>query len=96
MYILSFFMNTDDQLFTQLVSVFYSSAMMALGKLKNPVSDKIERNLDQAKQSIDILELIKEKTKNNLTETQQRMIDGILTDLRLNYIDENNKDLVRS
>ena len=89
-------MNTDDQLFTQLVSVFYSSAMMALGKLKNPVSDKIERNLEQAKQSIDILELIKEKTKNNLTETQQRMIDGVLTDLRLNYIDENNKDLVRS
>jgi hypothetical protein len=89
-------MNTDDQLFTQLVSVFYSSAMMALGKLKNPVSDKIERNLEQAKISIDILELIREKTKNNLTETQQRMIDGILTDLRLNYIDETNKDLVRS
>jgi len=89
-------MNTDDQLFTQLISVFYSSAMMALGKLKNPVSDKIERNLDQAKQSIDILELIKEKTKNNLTDSQQRMIDGVLTDLRLNYIDENNKDLIQS
>lgn len=89
-------MNTEDQLFTQLVSIFYSSAMMALGKLKNPVTDQIERNLVQAKQSIDILELIKEKTKNNLTDSQKRTLDGLLTDLRLNYIDESNKDLISS
>ena len=89
-------MNTEDQLFTQLLSIFYSSAMMALGKLKNPVTDQIERNLEQAKQSIDILELIKEKTKNNLTDSQKRTLDGLLTDLRLNYIDESNKDLIRS
>ena len=89
-------MNTEDQLFTQLLSVFYSSAMMALGKLKNPSTDKIERNLEQAKISIDILELIKEKTKNNLTDSQKRMLEGLLTDLRLNFVDESNKDLIRS
>ena len=89
-------MNTEDQLFTQLLSVFYSSAMMALGKLKNPTTDKIERNLEQAKISIDILELIKDKTKNNLTDSQKRMVEGLLTDLRLNFVDENNKDLIRS
>ena len=89
-------MNTDDQLFTQLLSIFYSSAMMARGKLKNPVTDQIERNLEQAKQSIDILELIKEKTKNNLTDLQKRTLEGLLTDLRLNYVDESNKDLIHS
>ncbi len=89
-------MNTEDQLFTQLLSVFYSSAMMALGKLKNPSTDKIERNLEQAKISIDILELIKEKTKNNLTDSQKRMLEGLLTDLRLNFVDESNKDLISS
>lgn len=89
-------MNTDDQLFTQLLSIFYSSAMMAMGKLKNPVTDQIERNLEQAKQSIDILELIKEKTKNNLTDLQKRTLEGLLTDLRLNYVDESNKDLIHS
>ncbi len=89
-------MNTEDQLFTQLLSVFYSSAMMALGKLKNPSTDKIERNLEQAKISIDILELIKDKTKNNLTDSQKRMVEGLLTDLRLNFVDESNKDLIRS
>ena len=89
-------MNTDDQLFTQLLYIFYSSAMVSMGKLMNPASDKIERNLEQAKQSIDILELIRDKTKNNLTDTQQRTLDGLLTDLRLNYVDESNKDLISS
>ena len=89
-------MNTDDQLFTQLLSIFYSSAMVALGKLKNPATDQIERNIEQAKLSIDILDLIKEKTKNNLTDSQKRTLEGLLTDLRLNYIDESNKDLIRS
>ncbi len=89
-------MDSDDQLFTQLIYIFYSSAMVALGKLKNPATDKIERNLEQAKQSIDILELIKTKTKSNLTENQSRALESLLTDLRLNYVDESNKDLIRS
>jgi hypothetical protein len=89
-------MNSEDQLFSQLLYIFYSSAMVAMGKLKNPVTDQVERNMDQAKQSIDTLELIKAKTKNNLTEQQQRTLEHLLTDLRLNYVDESNKDLIRS
>ena len=89
-------MNSEDQLFTQLLYIFYSSAMVSMGKLKNPATDKIERDMQQSKQSIDIIELIKAKTKNNLTPDQERLIDGMLTDLRLNYVDENNKDLVKS
>jgi hypothetical protein len=89
-------MDTKDQLFTQLLYIFYSSAMVAMGKLKNPATDKIERNLEQAKQSIDMLELIREKTKNNLTDVQSRTLDGLLTDLRLNFVDESNKDLISS
>jgi F0F1-type ATP synthase membrane subunit b/b' len=89
-------MNNEDQLFTQLLYIFYSSAMVAMGKLKNPATDKIERNLEQAKQSIDILELIKSKSKNNLSDAQSRMLEGMLTDLRLNFVDESNKDIVTS
>jgi hypothetical protein len=89
-------MNSEDQTFTQLLYIFYSSAMVALGKLKNPATDKIERNMDQAKQSIDILEVLKLKTKNNLSADQERMLEGMLTDLRLNYVDESNKDIMKS
>ncbi len=89
-------MNTNEQSFTQLLYIFYSSAMVALGKLKNPATDKIERNMEQAKQSIDILEMIKLKTKGNLDEQENRMLETMLTDLRLNFVDEMNKDSVTS
>lgn len=89
-------MNNEDQLFTQLLYIFYSTAMVALGKLKNPATDKVERNLEQASQSIDMLELIKAKTINNLTEEQLRLLEGMLTDLRLNYVDESKKDTIPS
>lgn len=88
-------MNSQEQ-FTQLLYLFYSSAMVAMGKLKNPATDKIERNLEQAKQSIDLLEMLKVKTKGNLTDAEARMLDGFLTDLRLNFVDESNKETVSS
>jgi len=89
-------MNKNDQLFIQLVYIFYSSAMVAMGKLKNPATDKIERDLEQAKQSIDLLEMIRDKTNGNLSSELQRTLDGFLTELRLNFVDEKNKDLVGS
>lgn len=89
-------MESEDVMFTQLLSIFYSSAMVSMGKLKNPATDKIERNLEQAKMSISLLELIREKTKNNLNESQSRTLEGLLTELRLNFVDENNKDLINS
>ncbi|MBK6445029.1 MAG: DUF1844 domain-containing protein [Bacteroidetes bacterium] len=89
-------MNKNDQLFIQLVYIFHSSAMVAMGKLKNPATDKIERDLEQAKQSIDLLEMIRDKTNGNLSSELQRTLDGFLTELRLNFVDEKNKDLVGS
>jgi hypothetical protein len=82
---------TTDELFIQLVLIFHQNAMMAMGKLKNPVTDKIERNMEQAKHSIDMLEMIKDKTKNNLSEAQMQMLEHALTEIRLNFVDESNK-----
>ncbi len=82
---------TTDELFIQLVLIFHQNAMISMGKIKNPVSDKIERNLDQAKQSIDMLEMIKEKTKNNLSLSLSKVVDQALTEMRLNFVDESNK-----
>lgn len=89
-------MENNDQLFIQLMYIFHSSAMVALGKLKNPATDKIERDLEQAKQSIDILEMLKEKTKGNLSPEMSGVLDKFLTELRLNFVDEKNKDLIGS
>lgn len=85
-------MNPEMQ-FAQLVAIFHSSAMVALGKLKNPATDKIERDLTQAKQAIDMLEMLRSKTNGNLSATELRMLESSLTDLRLNYIDESKKEI---
>lgn len=85
-------MEKDDQLFIQLLYIFHSSAMQALGKLKNPITGKIEKNIDHAKQSIDMLKMLKEKTTNNLTPELTRALDSFLTEVKLNYVDEVNKN----
>ena len=87
-------MDKNDQLLAQLLYIFQSSAMQGMGKMKNPMTDKIERNMEQAQQSIDMLEMIKEKTKGNISPELARIMDNFLTELRLNYIDELNKDKI--
>ena len=84
-------MDKNDQLFIQLVYLFQSTAMQGMGKIKNPVTDKIEENLEQARQAIDMLEMLKEKTKGNLSEELNKLMESILTNLRLNYVAEANK-----
>jgi Domain of unknown function (DUF1844) len=80
------------QMFMYLAGSFEMSAMIAMGKIKNPVTDKTERNLPQAQFSIDILDMLKDKTKGNLTEYESKYLDNLLGQLKLNYIDEANKD----
>ena len=68
--------------------MFHTLTMHQLGKIKNPVTDKVERNLTAAQGSIDMLEMLKEKTNGNLTETEQRFLTELLREVRLNYVDE--------
>jgi hypothetical protein len=84
-------MEKNDQLFIQLLYIFHASAMQALGKMKNPLTGKIEKNLEQAKQSIEIIEMLKVKTANNLSPESVRALENFLTEIRLNYVDEMNK-----
>lgn len=59
--------NKNELLFSFLIMSYQSNAMIHLGKLKDPVTQKQTVNLDHAKLSIDILQMLQEKTKNNLT-----------------------------
>jgi hypothetical protein len=85
-------MDKNDQLLGSLLYLFHTTGMQGLGKLMNPVSQKIEKNTIQAKESIDMLEMLKEKTKGNISPELSRLLDQFLTDLRLNYMDE-QKDI---
>ncbi|RKY65501.1 MAG: DUF1844 domain-containing protein [Candidatus Latescibacterota bacterium] len=84
--------DRNSQLFFSLVAMFQTAAMQQMGKLINPVTGKIERDLEQARFSIDILGMLQEKTKGNLTDEERRFLDHVLFELRLNYVDEVEKD----
>ena len=74
-------------LFLQLVLGLQQSGMMSLGKLMNPISRKVDTNLDVARDTIDTLGAIEARTKGNLDSDEARVLKQVLTDLRMNYID---------
>ena len=84
-------LNKEDQLFIHLVNTFVQSAWISLGKVKNPVSDELERNLDQASYYIDLLDMLQTKMKGNLSEWEEQYILHSLSELKLNFIDEKKK-----
>ena len=78
----------EQQLFMYLVGTFQSSAWIALGKMKNPMTDKIERNLDQASYYIDLLNMLQLKTKGNVSVYEEQMLINTVSELKMNFIDE--------
>ena len=81
----------NEMLLTQLVLMFETAALQHMGKLKNPLTDKIERDLQQAQISIDMLDMLYNKMKGNLATEEERMFLQVLQDLKLNYVDEASK-----
>ena len=65
--------------------------MVNLGKVEDPDGEKIEPNLPAAKQMIDILALLQDKTEGNLDESESKLLSGLLYDLRVQYVDAQNK-----
>lgn len=63
-----------------------TSAMMHMGMIKNPVSGIEEKDLPLAKQSIDILDMLKEKTEGNRDENEEHLFTSVLTDLKTKFV----------
>jgi hypothetical protein len=72
--------------FLMLVSNFATQALIELGEIKNPITDKKELAPDRAKFTIDMLQVIRDKTKGNLTSDEQKFVDGALYELRMKYV----------
>ena len=81
------FLDKDENLFSYVVDTFRSSANISLGKIKNPVTNKIDVNLVQAEYYLDVLSMLQKKTKNNLTEYEEQMLINIVSELRMNFIE---------
>jgi hypothetical protein len=69
------------------VSGLAAQALIHLGAAENPLTGKIERDPDQAKYVIDLLQVIKDKTRGNLDPQEEKLLDGVLYDLRMRYVE---------
>jgi len=86
-------LSKKEQLFMYLVGTFQSSAWIALGKIKNPMTEKSKVNIEQASFYIDLLDMMQEKMKGNLTDYEEQMLINTVSELKLNLIDEKKKNI---
>ena len=72
--------------FTNLIISLSTSALIQLGEIQDPMSQQSAKNIPLAKQTIDIIGMLKEKTKGNLIPEEEKILDNILYDLRMRYV----------
>ena len=81
----------DELLLTQLILMFQTAAFQQMGKIKNPLLEKMERDLQQAQISIDMIDMMYRKMRGNLSPEEEKLMKNVLQELRLNYVDEVSK-----
>jgi len=81
--------NTVVPDFSFFVTTLGIQASIFLGILENPVTHKKEEDLIQAKFIIDTLSMIKEKTTGNLTQEENTLLENVLYELRMQYVEKN-------
>ena len=74
--------------FASFIFSLSTTAMYHFGDFPDPVTKESQRNLPAAKQTIDILNILKTKTEGNLDEQEKQMLDGMLYELRMRFIKE--------
>ena len=82
--------DIDPHLF-QLVLSLQAGAMQQMGKFASPISGRIERDLQAAQAAIDTLSMLLSKMAGNLTPDEKSIVEHVLYELRINYVDEVKK-----
>jgi len=73
--------------FSSFVLSLYSSGLVQLGKVEDPSSAKKTVNMDMAQYTIDMIAMLQDKTKGNLSEDEDNLLKALLSELRLAYVD---------
>lgn len=73
--------------FPTLIMSFASASMISMGLVPDPVTGEIQKNLLIAQQNIDVISLLREKTKGNVTPEEERLMEQILYELRMHYVE---------
>ena len=79
--------GSPDVDFTMLINAMAQPALIFLGEIPHPGTGKPEVNLDQARLQIDLLALLREKCRGNLTNEEEGLLDGLLYQLRMRCVE---------
>lgn len=77
--------------FSQVIQAFAMQALMACGKIMNPITRKYEKELPMARYHIGVIEVLQEKTEGNLSADEARMIEDVLHQVRMAFLDATNE-----
>jgi hypothetical protein len=77
--------------FTSFLMGLASTALIHLGGAPHPETGQKRQDLVLARQSLDLLGMLREKTRGNLSVEEERLFDGLLTDLRLRFVEATKK-----
>jgi hypothetical protein len=73
--------------FSSFILSLYSSGLVQLGKVEDPSTGKKSMNLDLAQHSIDMIAMLEEKTRGNLTNDEENLLKALLSEIRLAYVE---------
>ena len=73
--------------FSTFIISLSTQALMHLGEMSNPVTGKLEKDVAVARQTIDIIGMLGEKSKGNLDETEEQLVREVLYNLRMRYVE---------
>lgn len=85
-------LSKHDHVLLGLVMTLQYAAMQQLGKITNPMTGQVERNLEAARASIDLLEMLKVKCRAGTPASVLQPLDTAVMELQMNYLDEVRKD----
>lgn len=76
-----------DEHFFRLVATFEAAAMQQLGKIAHPLTGEVDVSLEGARDSIDMLGMLKRKCTGNVSDGEMRLLEHVLHQLQMNYVD---------
>jgi hypothetical protein len=70
---------------------YYTQGLVLLGEVPNPYTNKKEEDIDAARHTIDILSMLEQKTRGNLTKEEQQLLESVLYELRMKFMAKTNR-----
>jgi len=88
--------DVESSGFETLVSYLSTTAMFQLGLIPGPSGERIPADLPNARRTVDLLEVLQEKTQGNLTASESRLLDDVLYDLRMSFVEMQKRQAQKS